>query len=86
MASSKQLGDLRAQVQDLVAFFSDILAEVSLTVKGEVHDEFLEEIDGNTITDKQRRFRGVEVDSTTSNVSAGNKRQSTSLVRLATVG
>ena len=39
MASSKQLGDLRAQVQDLVAFFSDILTEVSLTVKGEVHDD-----------------------------------------------
>ena len=49
--SSRQLGQLKEQVQNLVKFFSSILNEVNATVK-DVKKEFITRVDNGILTNR----------------------------------
>ena len=59
--SSRQLGVLRMQVQDLVTFFRDILNEVDLAVREEVEKEFLRPLEKKILYNKDGIPQGVRL-------------------------
>ncbi|KAK0654867.1 hypothetical protein B0T16DRAFT_383877 [Cercophora newfieldiana] len=59
--SSRQLGDLRAQVEELVGFFHDVLDAVDVAVTEEVEKELLTPIQNKLLFNKQGAYQGVKI-------------------------
>ncbi|EJT69007.1 hypothetical protein GGTG_13404 [Gaeumannomyces tritici R3-111a-1] len=59
--SSRELGVLRTQVQELVTFFKDILSEVDLAVQEDVEKAFLRPIENKMTYNRDKVCQGVKM-------------------------
>ncbi|KAL8343421.1 hypothetical protein RB598_004657 [Gaeumannomyces tritici] len=59
--SSRELGRLRMQIQELVMFFRDILSQVSLTVEQDIQKGFLPPIEKKMVYNIDRVYQGVKL-------------------------